>query len=556
MVRIGNDLEIPVQEIGEILGRRTRRAAKVAIAITILAAKTFHNTRPYAVLGGLAGIGLGLLPFFITAPAQAKIAMQMGSIPLALGSAQVLLRQAKEDEEAEDDREFYRNLNREAYRDTQAMILESQYLALREQNYEGLPIHARPDRYDLTEFTKGKQSAGQAFMQNAEAAMKQAFADLPDDEGEDVKAIAAAGSGVSGVKVQFEELDLALEAAQNDKSLLVSGISGAGKTTFLRHLIHAIDRVHDGGEMFMGIDFKGSTGHFCGLEKSGSFVTSPAPGQDYRFAAAQVRDVVDMLGSREEEFPLYLLVDEINNGLEQAKAQVVQKGQRKPEETLKSDLKFIATQGRERLIRGVFTAHGNLMSLLGIDGDTAQSLVCAVLGRKLEKGDGFSLIRKVLKNQVLFGKDDRLKLLTELEQIRVIAEGSGQAIALTNIRGDWELVLLPVAYKNDPGLLNAEPQNQGVTQLIQGDKPTFDTSKISEQGERFLRYLSKRSPQDGEWFNTRILADNWGRDNCGTTQDFKQFLASLITSGAIYSKDADLNWFSIDAGIRDFYGNP
>jgi hypothetical protein len=454
MVRV-NDLEIPVQEIGEIMGRRTRRAAKVATALTILAAKTFHSTRPYAVVSGLAGMGLGIAPFFISAPQSAKIAMQMGSLPLSLVSAQIFLKQADEDEQRDDDEQFYRNLNREAYRDTQAMTLEAQYLALREQSYEGLPLHARPDRYDFTEFAKGKQSAGQAFMANAEAAMKQAFADLPDDEGEGMKAIAAAGVAA---------------AAQNDKSLLISGVSGVGKTYFLRHCIHAINAAYEGSQVFVGVDFKGSTGHFCGLERSESFITSPAPGRDYKFAAAAIGDVVEMLGNRDEDFPLYLLCDEINNGLEQAKCQGASYG-RKPEEVLKSNLKFIATQGRERLIRGILTAHGNLMSMLGIDGDTAQSLVCAVLGRKVDKGDGFGLVDKVLKNQVLFSKDESQRLRAEFNQVRAIVEPTGQAIALTNIEGDWEFVLLPTWYKNDPGRLQGEAQNQSVTQLIKSLPP-------------------------------------------------------------------------------------
>jgi hypothetical protein len=178
-----------------------------------------------------------------------------------------------------------------------------------------------------------------------------------------------------------------------------------------------------------------------------------------------------MLGNRDEEFPLYLLVDEINNGLEQAKCQGNAYG-RKPEETLKSNLKFIATQGRERNIRGILTAHGNLMGMLGIDGDTAQSLVCAVLGRKVDKGDGFALIGKVLNNQVLFSKDERQKLSAEFVRVRPMVEPTGQTIALTNIEGDWEFVLLPTSYKHDPGRLSGEPQNQSITQLFTSTNPS------------------------------------------------------------------------------------
>ncbi|MBW4516028.1 MAG: hypothetical protein KME11_12490 [Timaviella obliquedivisa GSE-PSE-MK23-08B] len=467
-----NGLDIPVQEISEELGRRTRRSAKLATALAILAAQTFHRKRPYPLLAALAGMSLGVAPYFIQAPNQAKIAMQGASVPLTLLAAQGLLNQAGEDEEAEDDREFRKDLNREAYRSAQAMELESQFLALQQQNYELLPLHVRPDRYDLTEFAKGQQSAGQQFMQGAEKAMKEAFADLPDDEGEDTE-LGKIALPTSKSATQFRELDLAAAAAQNDKSLLVSGVSGVGKTTFIRHVIHAINREYDGAQVFVGVDFKGSTGHFCGLERSQSFITSPAPGRDYKFAAEAIGNVVEMLGNRDEEFPLYLLCDEINNGLEQAKCQGNAYG-RKPEETLKSNLKFIATQGRERNIRGILTAHGNLMGMLGIDGDTAQSLVCAVLGRKVEKGDGFALIGKVLNNQVLFSKDERQKLSAEFVRIRPMVEPTGQAIALTNIEGDWEFVLLPTAYKHDPGRLNGEAHNQSMTQLY--SSPTPDIS--------------------------------------------------------------------------------
>jgi hypothetical protein len=276
-----NGLEIPAAEIGEILGRNARRTARVATTLSVLAAKSFHATRPYPLLAALAGMSLGVAPFFIKASAQSKIAMQGASVPLTLVAAQGLLKQAKDEEEDEDDREFLKDLNREAYRSTQAMELEAGFLALQQQNYEALPLHARPDRYDFSEFTKGQQSAGQQFMQGAEKAMKEAFAGLPDDDDSEVGTTALSSPTLPAAKpaTQFRELDLAAAAAQNDKSLLISGVSGVGKTTFIRHVIHAINREYDGSQVFVGVDFKGSTGHFCGLEKSQSFITSPAPGR-------------------------------------------------------------------------------------------------------------------------------------------------------------------------------------------------------------------------------------------------------------------------------------
>jgi len=114
----------------------------------------------------------------------------------------------------------------------------------------------------------------------------------------------------------------------------------------------------------------------------------------------------------------------------------------------------------------VFTAHGNLMSLLGIDGDTAQSLVCAVLGRKVEQGDGFSLIDKALsKGNVFFSTEERQRLIPQFRAIKAIATQSGQAIALTNIKGSWELVFLPRHYAIDPGAIQWEPQNASTSKL-------------------------------------------------------------------------------------------
>jgi energy-coupling factor transporter ATP-binding protein EcfA2 len=503
----------------------------------------WDDIRPAAAL--FVGVALWLTPILWRASMPYKLIGAVAGLTLALKSDRTYSKCAED----RDRQRRRRQVVEEAQEDVIAAIAQSasavNILHFERQVYDDLPAHMRP-AYLLESAPAQTRSPisddpFELLLRDAEASA---------DRAEPVPtAIAAPAQSPPGSIPQFDEIDLALEAAQNDKSLLISGVSGAGKTTFLRHLIHAIDRVHGGSEMFVGIDFKGSTGHFCGLERSGSFVTSPAPGHDYRFAAAQVADVVDMLGSRTEEFPLYFLVDEINNGIDQAKSQPTAKGQRKPEEILRANLKFIATQGRERLIRGVFTAHGNLMGMLGIDGDTAQSLVCAVLGRKVEKGDGFALVGKVLKNQVWFDRDDRQRLSADFAAIRAIAERSGQAIALTNIRGDWELVLLPLAYKDDPGTLQAEPQNQSVTQLIRG---RYDTQKagaiapdLDEKGQRFWAYISKREPHENEWFFNRIVADNWGRDNFQSTQEFKQFLASLITSGIIRSRDADLNQFAL-----------
>jgi hypothetical protein len=456
--------ELTAQEMAEAMNSKAQRGLRIACSMTILAAKTFHSMRPYPFVGALIGVSLGVSPFFSSERSWKDIAAQGIAVPILIASAAGLKQQADADDQEEDDRQFIHDIERQAHESAIAVQAEASYLALREDEYSRLPIHVRPDRYDVQEFSGKRKSVGAQFMENAAEAMRNAFADLPDDEDE----LGATVQLTGAIATQFREVDLAAVAARNDKSLLISGVSGVGKTRFLQHLIHAINREYQGGQVISGIDFKGSKEHFCGLERSVDFVVSSAPGHNYSAASAVIETVVEMLGSRDEDFPYYLMADEINNGLKQAQAQQTQKGERKPEEVLRANLAFIATQGRERLIRGILTAHGNLMGLLGIDGDTAQSLVCLVLGRKLKpgEGDGFALIGKVLKNQVLFDKVERARLSREFDNIRAVAERTEQAIALTNINGGWEFVFLPVWYKDDPGRVAFEPQNQSITQLM------------------------------------------------------------------------------------------
>jgi hypothetical protein len=370
----------------------------------LLVCQAVHRLNPYAVVSGAASVALALAPYLTPVNPIAKLWMTAGSIPLSLTAASQFGKQATEDERRESEERYRHQLRLAVLEDSEAIKAEAALIRVQAREYADLPAHLRPDRFELRDYKEPKKDIAESFLERALKGIDDAL-----DEDDELPT-AAAGEAIAPTTPQviggFSTIDLADEAAKNDKSLLISGISGVGKTFLLRHIIHAIHRVNSGDETVLGIDFKGTTGHFCGLERSSQWITSPAPGHNYGEAIALIRDVVDELGSRESELPLYLICDEINNGLEQAKAQPSKQGERKPEEVLKSSLKFIATQGRERLIRGVMTAHGNLMGMLGIDGDTAQSLVCAVLGRKVDKGDGFALIGKVLQNQVLFSKQE------------------------------------------------------------------------------------------------------------------------------------------------------
>ncbi|HEY9627247.1 MAG TPA: hypothetical protein V6C84_08090 [Coleofasciculaceae cyanobacterium] len=366
---------------------------------------------------------------------------------------------------------------------------------------EGQILHARLTAQTLGAVEQAKQEflpqtyAPQAIAAQIQTQMQQAIGSsllLPSREENEAGAIG-----------QFEELDLAAEAAASDKSLLVSGISGVGKTRFVQHFIHAAYAEYGGEAVFDLISFKSTTEHFCGLEKTRYYIESGASGSNYESAADKVQSVVGLLDRRVANLPYYFIADEVNNGLKQAegycetdeKGKVIKNGQTHLKE-LQRNLSFIVTQGRERKIRGVFTAHGNLMSLLGIDGDTAQSLVCAVLGRKVEQGDGFSLIDKALsKGNVFFSTEERQRLIPQFRAIKAIATQSGQAIALTNIKGSWELVLLPHRYAIDPGAIQWEVQNASTSKLYDraeaGLNPDIDQVVEKAVTESSAEYLQR-----------------------------------------------------------------
>lgn len=86
-------------------------------------------------------------------------------------------------------------------------------------------------------------------------------------------------------------------------------------------------------------------------------------------------------------------------------------------------------------------------------------------------------------------------------------------------------------------------------------KMQIDTAKLPAKAQEFFAYILDKKPHEKEWFNTRKVADNWGRHHFGSTEGFKEFLAHLITAGAVRSRDSDLGWFCLSAGLRELCGN-
>lgn len=351
--------------------------------------------------------------------------------------------------------------------------------------------------------------------------------------------------------VEFEELDLAVAAAESDKSFLLSAPSGVGKTNFIRHLLHAIHRTYEGLALMDVVDFKGITGHYCGLEKTQYYIKSGAAGSNFGEALLKVNGVVGMLDSRKAEIPYYFISDEINNGILQAKNYREYNEEGKPvkidppaQQQLKSGLSFIATQGRERLIRGILTAHGNLMEMLEIDGDTAQSIIFAVMGRQLPKGkgNGFALIDRMFdRTSAIFNSRERQRLEEQLPKIKRLATQDGRAIALTNIRGEWEFVFLPASYANDPGLIEWEAQNQDVDDIEtstaecdgQGDRTLSDLSLPNHVlMEECIKYIELKGipkfSKDGRWLDVEILRGNWAKNKGVDAPQLQKLLMFLL----------------------------
>lgn len=482
-----------------------------------LKALPWADIRPAAAL--LAGIGLWVIP---TVNGRVDPAYRL----LGTGSGLVLTLIAdrtysKRSEEAERKQRRQRAIE-ETEDDIIQTILVSASAAnigrLEQRIFEGLPDSLKPAH--LLSGSVGEQEkdpwveelggAIDAFAQQALA--PEAQTQLPGGQ-----SVPAQSTSIAG------ELDLAREAAESDMSLLLSAPSGVGKTSFIRRFLHAANTAHPDAS-FDVIDFKGITGGYCGLENTTHYIKSGASGRDFTDAVLKIRSVVGMLDSKEPGVPYYLLCDEINNGLKQAGLSEDLDG-KDPEKTFKAWLSYIVTQGRERDIRGVFTAHGNLMQLIGIDGDTAQSLVCAVLGRRTVKGDGFSLIPKAIKNDVFVGKDERPALMTKFDRMKAVADRDGRAIAFTNITGAWDLFFLPADYAREVGDLSWGEQNQSITRLIASTKPVEPPPAppaeprgftLSDQDKELAASLFAWLKGDGAmlrsadgWFDADMVAIGW-----------------------------------------------
>ncbi|HEY9659763.1 MAG TPA: hypothetical protein V6C65_15005 [Allocoleopsis sp.] len=452
----------------------------------VTVAAMVHRADPYRYCSGALAITLALAPYLAeNAPKQIRIASVTGSIAFCLlaskqfdDKAKEKERQRKLEKEAEDDRQFIRQMQRGLLEEIKTIQVDAQLRKAELQEFDGLPLWLHPYGRDIAKFDQEKVDPVKGLLDGMLAGLDKALGEPIDVAATSDDSPSALPSGTA--TGQFPEVDLAAQAAQSDKSLLISGITGVGKTTFLQHFIHAVHQTYSGKALFDVISFKSTLAHFCGLEQTQYYIESGASGANYDRAASKVMSVRGLLDSFVSDTPYYFIADEINNGLKQAEAytetdekgKVIKSGKQHLEE-LKHSLGFIVTQGRERKIRGCFTAHGNLMELLGIDSNTAQSLVCVVLGRKVDKGDGFSLIERLLETTQgsFFSKSARQRLVAQFPVIKAQASTTGQAIALTNIRGEWEFVFLPASYAHDPGLIQWEAQNQSITALIRSTPP-------------------------------------------------------------------------------------
>jgi energy-coupling factor transporter ATP-binding protein EcfA2 len=506
--------------------------------ITVMA--WVHAQDPYRYVSGVCAVALALAPYLIQGgiPKPLRISSVGGAIAFSLLAAKQFEDKAKQrdtqrtrSQEQEDDRQFLRQMQRGLLEELKTIQVDAQLRKAELQEFDGLPLWLHPYGKDIAKFDQEKADPVKGLLEGMLAGLDQALGEAIDVSATSEDSPSTIPTIASG---QFVELDLAAEAAQSDKSLLISGITGVGKTTFLQHFIHAVHQSYSGKALFDVISFKSTLAHFCGLEQTGYYIESGASGANYDRAASKVMSVRGLLDSFVSDTPYYFIADEINNGLKQAEAhtetdekgKVIKSGKAHLEE-LKHSLGFIVTQGRERKIRGCFTAHGNLMELLGIDSNTAQSLVCVVLGRKVEKGDGFSLIERLLETTQgsFFSKSARQRLVAQFPLIKAQASTTGRAIALTNIRGEWEFVFLPAGYAHDPGSIQWEAQNQSMTALIRSTPSVLpsvpppqaivpaDLSTLTPMQSQVLNLLSQETGEtivpDKVYQKQRLKVSQW-----------------------------------------------
>jgi hypothetical protein len=232
----------------------------------------------------------------------------------------------------------------------------------------------------------------------------------------------------------LDEVDVAqCLATTRSGSTMIACPSGTGKSNLLRAAIAHAHR-HYGG----AIQFKVVAGKpdetYSGLETTADYIESaPDTASEVYEAFLSIRGVIE-----NPDTPAVLIADEYNNtlgDLETASKELLKRTKRTNYE--------IVTKGRSKAVYAWFTSHSPFVQDVGFNSAIQESFNIICLGR----GNKTTSIYKALsgKRQVIDDDERREFLNWQFKEHKKSEDYDGdRVICLTNIRGEWELVILPI----------------------------------------------------------------------------------------------------------------
>jgi hypothetical protein len=232
----------------------------------------------------------------------------------------------------------------------------------------------------------------------------------------------------------LDEVDVAecLAIARNG-STMIACPSGTGKSNLLRAAIGYAHRHYDGCIQFKVVAGKPDK-TYTGLEITDDYVeSSPDRANDVYGAFLSVQGAIENPGT-----PTFLIADEYNNtlgDLDTANQKILKRCKRVNYE--------IVTKGRSKGAYAWFTSHSPFVQDIGFNSAIQESLNVICLGR----GNKMTSIYKALsgKRQLIDDDERRTFLDWQFKEYKKSDDFSlDRVICLTNIRGDWELVILPI----------------------------------------------------------------------------------------------------------------
>lgn len=274
----------------------------------------------------------------------------------------------------------------------------------------------------------------------------------------------------------LDEVDVAeCLATTRSGSTMIACPSGTGKSNLLRAAIVAAHRHHGGAIQFKVVAGKPDE-TYGGLETTADYVeSSPDTAGEVYEAFLSIRGVIE-----NPDIPAVLIADEYNNtlgDLETASKEILKRTKRTNYE--------IVTKGRSKAVYAWFTSHSPFVQDVGFNSAIQESFNIICLGR----GNKTTSIYKALsgKRQVIDDDERRAFLNWQFKEHKKSEDYDGdRVICLTNIRGEWELVILPI-YDDCPG------NKLGSTAA---EPPVPSLSNFVEPREKLLKG-STRFPVDG-----------------------------------------------------------